>query len=96
MSWSVIWRRDATPPVASFTQWGPAASQRNIDDVHQLGHVQSPDQLREEADAAECLARLVSYGPDKQRLLETAQRLRNEAKVAQEKRSWGPDKKLSQ
>lgn len=39
----------------------------------------TPQELREEADATEALARLVSYGPDKAWLIEKAEALRREA-----------------
>ena len=51
--------------------------------------MRSPDQMLSEAAAAERLAALVSYRPDKIRLLAQAQQLREEAKVA-EARSFAP------
>ena len=51
--------------------------------------MRSPDQMLTEALAAERLAAVVSYGPDKARLLAQAERLKTEAKAA-EARSWAP------
>jgi hypothetical protein len=51
--------------------------------------MRSPDQLINEAAAAERLAAVVSYGPDKAKLLAQAESLRREACVA-EARSWKP------
>jgi hypothetical protein len=51
--------------------------------------MRSPDHLLSEALAAERLAALVSFGPDKARLMEQADRLRAEARAA-ERRSWAP------
>ncbi|HEV2531964.1 hypothetical protein [Phenylobacterium sp.] len=49
-------------------------------------------QLMREAEATEQLARLVSYAPDKQRLLRLAEDLRRRAEAAgaREARSWRP------
>jgi aryl carrier-like protein len=49
-------------------------------------------QLIREAEATERLAQLVSYGPDKQRLLRMAEDLRRRAEAAglREVRSWRP------
>lgn len=54
--------------------------------------MQSADQLRREAEATERLAALVSYRPDKERLLKVACDLRERAERAQarEERSWKP------
>ena len=46
--------------------------------------------LLAEAQAAEELADIVSYEPDKRRLRDVAQRLREEAQMADEPRSWAP------
>lgn len=46
-------------------------------------------ELIQEAEEAERLARLVSYGPDKERLMALANDLRSRAR-AQEARSWAP------
>jgi hypothetical protein len=51
--------------------------------------MRSPDHLLSEALAAERLAAVVSFGPDKARLLEQAERLKAEARAA-EQRSWAP------
>lgn len=51
--------------------------------------MRSPDQLLSEAAAAERLAAVVSFAPDKARLLAQAQRLRAEAHAA-EARSFAP------
>jgi hypothetical protein len=51
--------------------------------------MRSPDQMLNEALAAERLATVVSYGPDKARLLAQAERLRTEARAA-EARSFSP------
>ena len=48
------------------------------------------DQLLEQAEAAERLAALVSFKPDKERLREQAARLRATA-ARYEERSWQPD-----
>jgi len=49
-------------------------------------------QLMQEAEATEQLARMVSYGPDKARLLRIAEDLRRRAEAAslREARSWRP------
>ena len=47
-------------------------------------------ELLEEAEAIEHLARLVSYGPDKARLMAQAQMLRTRAQSLGEERSWAP------
>jgi hypothetical protein len=52
-------------------------------------HMRSPDQMLSEALAAERLAAVVSYGPDKARLLAQADRLKAEARAA-ESRSFAP------
>lgn len=54
-------------------------------------------ELLEEAEAIEQLARIVSYGPDKTRLMAQAKVLRDRAHAAGEERSWaprGPDRRL--
>jgi hypothetical protein len=51
--------------------------------------MRSPDQLLGEAAAAERLAAVVSYGPDKARLLAQAEKLRDLARAA-ERRSFAP------
>ena len=51
--------------------------------------MRSPDQMLSEARAAERLAAMVSYGPDKARLMAQAERLKAEAQVA-EARSFAP------
>jgi len=45
--------------------------------------MRSPDQLLSEATAAERLAAVVSYGPDKERLLAQAEKLRDLARAAE-------------
>jgi hypothetical protein len=49
-------------------------------------------QLMREAEATERLAQMVSYGPDKARLLRMAEDLRRRAEAAglRESRSWRP------
>lgn len=47
-------------------------------------------ELVEEAEAIERLARIVSYGPDKTRLMAQAQLLRQRAQALGENRSWAP------
>ena len=51
--------------------------------------MRSPDQLLSEAVAAERLAAVVSYGPDKAKLMAQAKALRDEARAAEE-RSFAP------
>jgi hypothetical protein len=50
----------------------------------------TPEELREEARAAEFMARLVSYGRDKEWLTAKAAALRHQADLL-EQRSWKPD-----
>lgn len=53
----------------------------------------SPQDLRAEAEAAEHLASIVSYARDKQRLLQLAADLRERADAlarAEERRTWKP------
>ena len=47
-------------------------------------------ELLEEAEAIEQLARIVSYGPDKTRLMAQAELLRTRAHTLGEERSWAP------
>jgi hypothetical protein len=54
--------------------------------------MRSADQMISEALAAERLAAMVSYGPDKARLLAQAERLKAEARAAEE-RSFAPRSK---
>ena len=51
--------------------------------------MRSPDQMLSEAMAAERLAAVVSYGPDKAKLLAQADKLRAQARAA-EGRSFAP------
>lgn len=55
--------------------------------------MQSAEQLRREADATERMAAIVSYRPDKERLLRVAFDLRQRAELVQarEARSWKPN-----
>lgn len=48
------------------------------------------EQMIRDAEAAECLAQIVSYSKDKERLLAQAARLRQEAKRLEEERTWKP------
>jgi hypothetical protein len=50
----------------------------------------TPEELREEARAAEFMARLVSYGRDKEWLTAKAAALRHQADLM-EQRSWKPN-----
>lgn len=49
----------------------------------------TPDQLLQDAEAAERLAAVVSYRRDKEHLLQQAAELRRKARAAEE-RSWSP------
>ena len=64
------------------------AEPRSADGVSR--RVTTPDDLRKEANAAEFLARLVSYARDKQWLAARAADLRRQADLL-EQRSWAPD-----
>ncbi|HEX6860429.1 MAG TPA: hypothetical protein VF138_09575 [Caulobacteraceae bacterium] len=48
------------------------------------------EQLIDEAEAVERLAKVVSYGPDKARLMALAASLRERAEAPKEARSWAP------
>jgi hypothetical protein len=52
----------------------------------------TPEELRKEASAAEFMARLVSYGRDKEWLVAKAAALRHEADRLEE-RSWRPEER---
>lgn len=51
-------------------------------------NILSTEELLRQADDAEALAKLVSYGPDKAVLRERAIRLRQQASALAEQRSW--------
>jgi hypothetical protein len=55
--------------------------------------MQTVEHLIKEAASAEALAEMVSYAPDRARLLAMAARLREEAHRRAEDRSWSPPAK---